>query len=231
MKQIRIEGLSRHFGRHIALHKIRTTLRAGEITGLLGANGAGKTTLLNILAGTEEPTAGTVHYDTWSWQQMARHGRHQIGWVSHAPMVYHDLTGIENLLFFANMYQLPDAKKRCEAWLDRVGLTHAMHQRVESYSRGMLQRLTIARALLHDPSLLLLDEPLTGLDRAARTLIGELFTQQRERQRLLLMSTHDLQALAEIAQRIIILRRGQIAYDGPSAESAALIALYEEHSA
>lgn len=230
MKQIALKEISRHFGRHFALHRVSLTLRAGEVSAIMGANGAGKTTLLNILAGVEEPSSGQVSYDAWDWKQFSRHGRHLVGWVSHAPLLYMDLTGRENLTFYATMYGLSDAETRCQRWLERVGLEQAADKRVETYSRGMVQRLTIARALLHDPALLLLDEPLTGLDRKARAEMGELFLEQRAAGKILLMSTHDLGALSTICDRMFILRKGKLVHESTPQDAASLIDIYERHA-
>ncbi len=227
MKQIKLEQVSRHYGRHFALHRVSTQIKAGEITALMGANGAGKTTLLNILAGIEEPSTGEVLYDRWSWKQFAKHGRHLVGWVSHSALLYMDLTGRENLHFYANMYGIEDAAARCEKWLDLVGLTGSADRRAEVYSRGMVQRLTIARALLHEPDLLLLDEPLTGLDREARAQMGELFKAQREQGKIVILSTHDLHTLAMICDRMLILRKGQLLHDAAPSTKHELIDTYE----
>ena len=227
MKRIELKQISRHYGRHFALHRLDMTLRAGEITGIMGANGAGKTTLLNLLAGIEEPSAGTIQYDSWSWARFATKGRRRIGWISHAPLLYEDLTGEENLRFYAQMYGLDDTEGCCARWLERVGLSDSATKRVEVYSRGMVQRLTIARALLHDPELLLLDEPLTGLDRAARAQMGALLLEERARGKLVVLSTHDLHALSSICDRMVILRKGRLVHEGRAQDRAELIATYE----
>lgn len=228
MKSIALTQVSRHFGRHFALHKVTTTIESGQITALMGANGAGKTTLLNILAGIEEPSTGTITYDAWSWKQFARHGRHLVGWVSHDPLLYLDLTGRENLLFYARMYQLPESEELAQRWLHRVGLSEAADRRVDVYSRGMIQRLTIARALLHDPSLLLLDEPLTGLDRKARAEMSELLEEQKRLGKIILLSTHDLHTLSAICDRMLILRKGKLLHDSTSTDRTQLIDIYEK---
>ncbi len=228
MKTVQLNQVSRHFGRHYALHKISATLHAGEVTALMGANGAGKTTLLNILAGIEEPSSGNIKYDSWSWPQFSKHGRRLVGWVSHAPLLYPDLTGMENLTFYAQMYNLKNTHELCTSWLKQVGLTEAAHKRVEVYSRGMIQRLTIARALLHDPSLLLLDEPLTGLDRQARQEMSELFLKQKEQGKILVLSTHDLITLSTICDRMFVLRKGRLLHESTPQDKEDLIATYEQ---
>lgn len=228
MKHIKLEQVSRHYGRHFALHRVSTNIRAGEITALMGSNGAGKTTLLNILAGIEAPSSGEVHYDAWSWQQFAKHGRHLVGWVSHSALLYMDLTGRENLEFYASMYGLNKIKAHCTQWLERVGLSESADRRVSVYSRGMVQRLTIARALLHNPELLLLDEPLTGLDREARAQMGDLFLAQRDQGKVVILSTHDLHTLSTICDRMLVLRKGQLQHDGTPNSRGELIETYEQ---
>lgn len=228
MKSIELKQVSRHFGRHFALHKVSATIQGGQITALMGANGAGKTTLLNILAGIEEPSSGAIAYDAWSWKQFARHGRHLVGWVSHDPLLYLDLTGRENLLFYARMYRLAESEALTQRWLERVGLKEAADRRVDVYSRGMIQRLTIARALLHDPSLLLLDEPLTGLDRKARSEMSALLDEQRQLGKIILLSTHDLHTLSAICDRMLILRKGKLLHDSPLEDRTQIIETYEK---
>ena len=230
MRSVRVEEVSQVFGRHYALHRVSMSFEAGSLTALLGGNGAGKTTLLNILATLERPSSGEVYYDRNRWATVARRGRAHVGWVSHAALVYEDLTGRENLTFYARMYGLEAPAKQSERWLARVGLEEAADQRVAGYSRGMLQRLSVARALLHDPSLLLLDEPLTGLDRQWRAKIGVLFGELRERGKIIVMSTHDLHALDGLCDRVGILKRGKLQHLGQASSAAQIIAAYEEHA-
>ena len=230
MKSVTLRGVSRHFGRHVALHRTDLELHAGSLTGIVGANGAGKTTLMNMIATLDRPSSGTIHYDSWPWRHMSRRGRELVGWVSHAPLVYGDLTGAENLRFYASMYGVPEASERAGALLGRVGLLHAADKLVNAYSRGMVQRLTIARALLHDPHLLLLDEPLTGLDRQGRRDVLDLFEEQRAQGRILLLSTHDLHALQRACTRLLVMRQGSIVLDHEVEGSEDMIAIYEAHA-
>lgn len=230
MKRIALRQVSRVFGRTFALHKVSLDLDAGSATGLLGENGAGKTTLLNILATLDSPSSGTIHYDGLTHKAVARRARRAIGWVSHDPLVYQDLTGRENLAFYANMYGLSDQDAGIDAWFERIGLTDAQHQQVHSYSRGMIQRLTVARALLHDPKLLLLDEPLTGLDRQGRFDMIDLFSELRKQGKLLILSTHDLQSLGALCDRLVVLKSGRLSYHGDVDGSQQVLELYEAHA-
>lgn len=230
MKSVRVVEVSKIFGREYALHRVSLTFEAGSLTALLGGNGAGKTTLLNILATLESPSSGHVHYDGNAWPAFAKAGRRYIGWVSHEGLVYGDLSGQENLEFYAKMYGLPDPKALAARWLERVGLAHAASRRVHAYSRGMLQRLSIARAMMHDPALLLLDEPLTGLDRQGREDVGALFGELKARGKILVMSTHDLHALDGICDQVAILKQGKLRHLSEATTAAQVISAYEAHA-
>lgn len=210
MRRVRVRSVSRAFGRQFALHRVTMDLEAGTITGLVGDNGAGKTTLLNILATLDPPTSGEINYDKLSWEQFTKQARSKVGWVSHDSLVYDDLTGRENLTFFGDLYGLDALDKRVERWLERVGLTDAADRRVGVYSRGMRQRLTLARALIHEPTLVLLDEPLTGLDQGGRSVMADVFARLREQKKIVAMVTHDLSTLAELADQVAILRAGKL---------------------
>ncbi|HEX8954475.1 MAG TPA: ABC transporter ATP-binding protein, partial [Polyangia bacterium] len=161
-------GLTKVYGRQRALAGVDLTLRAGEATALLGPNGAGKSTLVGILSTLVSPTAGSVRYGGADAASAAQPEddelRGAIGIIAHESHCYGDLTGHENLVFFARLYGVPDAHAAAERLLARVGLRDAARRAARTYSRGMLQRLALARALLHRPRLLLLDEPFTGLD-------------------------------------------------------------------
>lgn len=230
MKLIRLEDVSRAYGRHFALHRVSTQFDAGTLTALLGGNGAGKTTLLNILATLETPTQGEVFYDKNPWQAFARRGRRHVGWVSHEPLLYETLTGRENLRFFAQMYGLAQPDKIIDQRMEEVAITHAADHPIHTYSRGMVQRLTIARALLHNPSLLLLDEPLTGLDRQGRASMKALFSQLRSEGKILIMSTHDLHILQGLCDRLHILKQGRLVWTQEIDSTHDIIQAYEAHA-
>ncbi|MDQ4074805.1 MAG: ABC transporter ATP-binding protein [Chloroflexota bacterium] len=214
---IEIDNLTKRFGMQHALRSINLKIDEGEMVTLFGPNGAGKTTLLKILATLSRPSSGRVllrgHELTASWSEVRRY----IGLVTHQSLLYPDLTAEENLAFYARLYDVPNAADRAREVLDWVGLLPRYHDRVRTYSRGMLQRLSIARALLHDPQIMLLDEPYSGLDEAAaqklHTLLHRIHTE--EPRRLTLMSTHDLERGLALANRVLILRRGKIVLDEP----------------
>ncbi len=228
---VSLQGVSRAFGRSFALHRVNLTLSSGTITAIVGNNGAGKSTLLNLLATVDQPTAGEIRYGEHSARSFARRGRHRIGWVSHQTQLYEELTGRENLHFFATMYGLDDVPSRASAWLERVGLAdNSVDRPVRTYSRGMKQRLTLARALISNPQLLLLDEPATGLDQQASQLLRELLDDLRQRQRIIILVTHNFDLIDDLADRIVILRRGKIALERSLDDIPDLMQAYRSHA-
>lgn len=207
---IQIEGLVKQYGLNPVLRGINLAVRQGEFVTLVGPNGAGKSTLLRIVATLLKPTAGQVLIGGWPLPQYAHQVRRHIGLISHHAMLYGDLTAAENLSFFARLYQLDNQAERTTAALKQVGLLARRHDPVRTFSRGMLQRLTIARATLHQPDILLLDEPYTGLDQDAARLLDRLLQQETAQGRTILMITHDLAHGLNLCQRIAILHRGKI---------------------
>src|SRR5690554_455980 len=228
MTQIRLESVSRIYGRAFALHRVSLRLESGSLTAVVGDNGAGKSSLLNILATLDKPSDGEVFFGEHNWATYAKKGRHKIGWVSHDSLIYAELSGRENLEFFATMYGLNDPAKLSEEWLKKVGLTEAADRLSSTYSRGMKQRLTLARALLHKPSILLLDEPMTGLDQAGRTLMSALFRQLCDEGCLLVLVTHNLAMLQGLADHLVILRRGKLAHTGPLGPDDDILETYRQ---
>lgn len=210
---IKVNGLVKQFGLNPVLRGVNLHVAAREFVTLVGANGAGKSTLLRIVATLSRPTAGEVRVGGWLLPQQASRVRRHIGLVSHHPLLYGDLSAAENLQFYARLYQLPDAEERVIEGLRLVGLFGRQRDPVRTFSRGMLQRLTIARATLHEPEVLLLDEPYTGLDQEATALLNDLLLQQMEKGRTILMITHDLVHGLQLCDRIAILSRGKIAVE------------------
>jgi heme exporter protein A len=218
MALIEIRNLIKAYGYVPVLRKLDLTVERGECVALLGANGSGKSTLIRLLCGLSKPTSGTISIGGWKLPQEAAAVRAQIGLVAHKPLLYETLTGRENLLFFARLYNAPTA--RIAALLERVGLAKRADEPVRAYSRGMQQRLSIARALLHAPDVLLFDEPYTGLDADAAAALDALILQTRDEGKTMIMALHDFDRAAHLASRIIVLARGQIGYD--TAESGAV---------
>lgn len=208
---IKIDGLVKYYGQLPVLRGVNLHVRAGDFVTLVGANGAGKTTLLRIVATLLRPTEGNVSIGGWSLPAYADRVRQHIGLVSHHALLYGDLTAAENLAFYARLYRLDNQDERIGRALRTVGLAARQRDPVRTFSRGMTQRLTIARATLHEPDVLLFDEPYTGLDQEASRLLDELLQREATRGRTILMITHDLAHGLNLGDRIAILSRGKIA--------------------
>jgi heme exporter protein A len=191
----------------------------GATVALLGPNGAGKTTLLRILATLARPSAGEVTIDGLDLRRDAQAIRQRIGYLGHQPMLYKELTAEENLDFFARMYGVSDRQARVDALLERVGLQQRAKDRVRDLSRGQTQRLALARALLHEPSLLLLDEPDSGLDEQGVALLEEVLRERAARGQTTILTTHDLAWGLRVAGQAVALVTGRVTYDGTTALS------------
>ena len=209
MTHLSVVDVARYFGRRKALSNVSFTCDAGEIVGLLGPNGAGKSTLLNILATLLSPSKGTVAYGDRTATDAGAGVRASIGLLGHDLFLYPELTARENLTFFGQLYGLPDVRAVVAHALEQSGLSARADDLVSGFSRGMRQRVALERALLHDPKLILLDEPFTGLDQAsAASLVGRL----RERQRagcLIVLATHDLDIADTLLTRAVFLIGGK----------------------
>ncbi len=223
---IQTHGLVKAFGYRPVLKKLDFSVARGEFVALLGPNGSGKSTLLRLLAGLSKATAGTVTVGGWELPGEAAAVRAQIGMVGHKSLLYEALTARENLRFFARLYAIEDADTVIEERIERVGLKKHADQAVRTYSRGMQQRLSIARALLHDPAVLLFDEPYTGLDQDAGAMLDQLLLGTHDEGRTIVMSTHQLDRAQALASRIVILSKGTVEYDEP----AAGLPLYDVYS-
>jgi heme ABC exporter ATP-binding subunit CcmA len=211
-----IRQVSKSFGQHHVLDALDLEVQPGALLCLLGRNGAGKTTLLRILAGLLRPEAGTILLDNQQIDYAEPNARHDIGLVMHQPFLYEHLTGIENLAFYARLYQVSDDNAALEAAMAQVGMQRFARKPVRTYSRGMKQRLTIARALLHAPRILLLDEPYTGLDLQGSQVFNQIMLEQKQQGHIILMTTHDLSHALPISNRFAFLARGHIAEELPN---------------
>ena len=217
-EMIEVTELVKQFGPFLALRGLSFRVEAGEFVSLLGPNGAGKTTLLRILSTLSRPTRGTVSIAGHHLPKGADNVRRQIGFLSHQPLLYGELTAEENLRFFARMYDLGDATAHIDDLLDRVNLADRRRDRVRTFSRGMQQRLAIARALLHDPRVLLLDEPFTGLDPDASDQLSDTLRGLKDGQRAVVMTTHDLDRGLALSDRALIIARGRLAHEARRGE-------------
>lgn len=217
---LKILGLKKSFALKPVLRGIDLCIGAGERVALLGANGAGKTTLLRILAGLVKPGAGQITLDGLDLLQETQEVRRRIGFVAHQPYLYDELTALENLLFFARMYGVRRPAPRAAELLRRVGLHAKARERASALSRGQLQRLALARAFLHEPPFLLLDEPETGLDQDGLELLSRLFLEHRAAGGTLLFTTHDLEVALQHSDRIVIVHNGRVAHQQPTVDLA-----------
>jgi heme exporter protein A len=204
-----IEGLTRTFGARKALDNVSFDLPAGAFLSIFGPNGAGKTTLVKVLTTLTAPSKGTARIFGLDVIEDAVELRERIGLISHNPLLYPDLSAEENLLFFASMYGVPDAEARVRELLESVELDHRRLDLVRTFSRGMLQRLSIARALLHRPQVLFLDEPYSGLDPHAMDILDSLIAQIRE-QHTFVMISHDLEKGLQLCTHALILAKGRV---------------------
>jgi heme ABC exporter ATP-binding subunit CcmA len=199
--------VSRTFGRRWALNRVSFTCAAGEIVALLGPNGAGKSTLMAIAAAMLQPSSGTVSY---SGQQAGGGLRRQIGLVGHDLYLYPELSASENLTFFGRLHNVTDIAARVDEALERAQLTDRRDEPIGSFSRGMRQRLALERALIHDPRLILLDEPFTGLDDASASALVRRLGGLRARGCMVLLTTHDLEVIDGVIDRAVLLRGGRL---------------------
>lgn len=202
--------VSRHFGRRRALNRVSFACRAGEVIALLGPNGAGKSTLLAITATLLAPSSGQVHYGEYTVNGSPHALRGRIGLLGHDLYLYPELSAAENLRFFGSMYDVPRLERRIDSALERAGLADRRDDPVLGYSRGMRQRLAVERALLHEPRLVLLDEPFTGLDDAATVTLQQRLSGLREQGCIVILTTHDLETIEPIASRAVMLRNGRL---------------------
>lgn len=210
---IRIHNLTKSFGPRAALAGVNLYVEPGEFVALVGPNGAGKTTLLRILATLTRPTSGTVRIAGLDPTRTGEEVRRRIGFLSHRTLLYDDLTAEQNLRFYARMYELDDGPTRITDLLEQVGLTARRNDLVRTLSRGMQQRLAVARAMLHRPQVLLLDEPYTGLDPNAAQVLTNLLTRLAGEGRTVLLTTHNLERGLALGSRVIVLARGRLVYD------------------
>ncbi len=199
------------FGRRRALARVSCSFATGEIVAVLGPNGAGKTTLLLVAATLLTPASGAVSYDERAPADWGADLRSRIGLVGHDLYVYPDLSAADNLRFFARLYRVSDVQARVREALQEAGLDGREAEPVAAYSRGMRQRLAIERALIHDPRLVLLDEPFTGLDEASADALKRKLRRLRERGRIVLVTTHDVEAVEGLADRALLLKGGRLA--------------------
>ncbi len=209
-------GVRKDYGERAVLRGIDLSVGWGEIAVLFGANGAGKTTLLRVLAGLARPDSGSVHIAGRRMGHTGGAARRLVGFAGHQTMLYNDLTCRENLDFYCKLYGVADHSRRVDQALEQLDLSDRADRRVRTLSHGMQQRLSIARAILHEPAVLLLDEPESGLDTASLETLGDLLRDWAGSGRSALLTTHNAEVGLAWASRALALASGRVAYDGPA---------------
>ena len=226
---IDVRGLRKSYGRVGVLRGLDLQVPWGETLAILGPNGSGKTTLIKTLATLTRPDGGSVRVAGYDVPRHGKLARASIGVVTHDSMLYEQLTGMENLKLFARMFDLNDVEHRAASVADRLGMASRLSQRAGTMSHGMRKRLSIARALLHDPPILLMDEPESGLDQEALAILERIISESASSNRTVILTTHNLERGAALARRAVILSRGRIAFDA-AAGSLGAAGLRERYS-
>lgn len=222
---VRMRGVTKSFGRSRVLRGIDLDVPTGRTLSLVGANGSGKTTLLKILATLSKPDSGQVLIGGFNADKFGTQIRAKIGVVTHDPLLYDDLTGRENLRFFCRMFSVSRADERLEWVADLMGMTDRLDQRVGALSHGMKKRFSIARALLHDPEILLMDEPESGLDQEAVALLDAVISDSSDPCRTVIMTTHNHERAIELGDTLATLERGRVSHIESTGRSPASHAL------
>src|SRR5512147_810738 len=212
---ITVKKLVKRFGLKAVLRGLDFEVQPGEFVALLGPNGAGKTTFLRILASLSRPSLGEVHVAGYRLPNEAAQVRARLGVVSHLPLLYGDLTAEENLRFYGRLYNITNPEARITEVLEMVGLENRRKDLVRTFSRGMQQRLAIGRAVIHNPEVMLFDEPYTGLDQDASSMLDDVLRSVAAKGRTVVMTSHDLARAEDLATRFDILSRGMIGATTP----------------
>ncbi|MCE2456938.1 MAG: heme ABC exporter ATP-binding protein CcmA [Dehalococcoidia bacterium] len=210
---VQIRGVTKSFGRTPVLKSIDLDVPQGTVLSLLGPNGSGKTTLIRVLSTLTKPDAGEVRIGGAGIGRQSARLRRLIGVVGHDPLLYDDLTARENLRFVCRIFDLDRIDERVHSVSDRMGMAPDLDRKIGAMSHGMKKRFSIARALLHDPHVLLLDEPETGLDQEALSLLDSVIASRSESGRTVIMTTHNLERAVALGDRMAILASGRVAYD------------------
>ena len=230
---IRVHNLTKKFGNKTVFTDINFSVKNGDFLTIVGPNGAGKTTLLKIMATLVKATEGTVEIEGFDIKQSPEKVRGIIGVISHNTYLYSELTAVENLKFFGKMYAVPEIDTRLDDALEQTGLEHRKDDRVGTFSRGMKQRLSIARAILHKPAVLLLDEPYTGLDQQASASLESVLNSLTGSGITTIMISHDLKRSLALSDQVMILASGTVRYHAPAskiADVAEFQALYGRYT-
>jgi heme exporter protein A len=210
-RSLAAEGITKSFGTRPVLRSIDLEVEGGETVAMFGPNGAGKTTLIYILATLLRPNEGVVKIDGKDWRKSAHEARRQIGLLCHRPQLYSELTARENLEFYAGIYGVAERRVRVNELLKQFSLAAFADEPVRIFSQGMTQRLSLARALIHDAPILLLDEPFAGVDASGREIVCNMMDRERARGKAILFVSHDLELAHRQATRLLLLHHGKLA--------------------
>jgi heme exporter protein A len=209
---IEVRGLTKTYGQQVVIRNLDLELPWGDFLIVFGPNGSGKTTLIKLLATITRPTQGEVRIGGFDLKKNPSAVRRNIGLVTHQPLLYGDLTGLENLRFHGKMFGLTNLEERIQEAAELMGVTSYLGRKASVLSHGMQKRLSLARAILHDPPILLLDEPETGLDQEALEMLGQMMGIGQRGRRTVLMATHSVERGMALGNRVAILAGGKIAY-------------------
>ena len=215
---IEVKSLTKSFGNHLALGGIDLRVEWGKTLAIFGPNGAGKTTLIKVLANIMKPSSGEILVDGLNLKEGAEEIRPRIGVVTHQTFLYSNLTAYENLKFYCQMYDVPGFKQRIHQVVAMVGMESRLYDKVGTLSRGMQQRLSLARALLHSPAVMLLDEPETGLDQQAISMLWGALKKEEAAKRTIILTSHSLERGLTVCDQLVILNQGKIVYQKPGKE-------------
>jgi heme ABC exporter ATP-binding subunit CcmA len=213
MSTISIKNVQKRYGRKRILRNLNLNVESSDFLVLFGPNGAGKTTLIKILSTLSRATSGEIVINGFDIHEDPIEVRNSIGVLSHNPLLYEDLTLKENLIFYSRMYGLATEKKEIKSLMNDVGLLHRSNDKVGEFSRGMKQRAAVARVILHNPPILLLDEPYTGLDFKAWDMLNTMLSKFHNKRKTILLITHNVELGHQIGSRLAVLAQGKIAYD------------------
>lgn len=210
---IETKALIKTIGDKVILRGINLSIKKGETVAILGPNGAGKSTVLKILGGLIKPTSGEIKINGLDMKKDSYESKKKIGFLAHNSFLYDHLTPLENLIFFGKLYGVENVEERAKQLIEEVGLSFFTHDPVQSFSRGMIQRIAIARAIIHQPEILLFDEPHTGLDQQAIKLLNDVIIRMKQEGSTILMVTHDFGQAIETCDRFIIIKNGKVVED------------------
>lgn len=210
---IEIKKLTKQADNKLILRGVNLSIKKGETVAILGPNGAGKSTLLKVLATLIKPTSGLIKINGLDLKKDHIEIKKLLGYLPHSSLLYDHYSPLENLVFFGNIYGVNNVEQKASKLVKEVGLSFFLNEPVKNFSRGMIQRIAIARAIIHDPEILLLDEPHTGLDQGAISILNNVILSMKEKGATTLMVTHDFKQAAEICDRIIIVKNGRIVDD------------------